>query len=138
MLKQVNVIARDFDTTIDAYRAVGLDILDAVEWPPGTGALHTKATPDDGALIEFDNLAMARLWAPEWADPAGTVLSLHLPSADDVDTRYADAVAAGWTSRQSPYLAFWGARYAIVADPDGNLFGFMGPIDRSQAYVPKP
>jgi uncharacterized glyoxalase superfamily protein PhnB len=138
MLRQVNIIAADFEATIAAYRALGLDIADAEEWPPGTGGLHTHAVEDDGAAIDFDNVAMARMWAPEWDDPAGIVLSFYVPSAEEVDRRYADAVAAGWTSRQSPYDAFFGARYAIVEDADGNVFGFMGPRDRSQGYVPQP
>ena len=33
------------------------------------------------------------------------------------------------TSQQEPYDAFWGARYAIVEDPDGNAVGLMSPID---------
>jgi hypothetical protein len=32
--------------------------------------------------------------------------------------------------------AFWGARYAIVADPDGNDVGLMSPIDESRRTWP--
>ena len=42
-------------------------------------------------------------------------------------------IAAGHTALQPPYDAFWGARYAIVEDPDGNAVGLMGPIDRARA-----
>jgi uncharacterized glyoxalase superfamily protein PhnB len=31
--------------------------------------------------------------------------------------------------QQPPYDAFWGARYAVVSDPDGNAVGIMSPID---------
>ena len=36
----------------------------------------------------------------------------------------------------APIDAFWGARYAIVDDPDGNHVGIMGPQDRSHEDVP--
>ena len=28
--------------------------------------------------------------------------------------------AAGYTTRRAPWDAFWGQRYAVVVDPDGN------------------
>ena len=31
--------------------------------------------------------------------------------------------------QQEPYDAFWGARYAVVSDPDGNGVGIMSPVD---------
>ena len=34
--------------------------------------------------------------------------------------------------QQEPYDAFWGARYAVVSDPDGNGVGIMSPIDPAQ------
>ena len=37
---------------------------------------------------------------------------------------------------QPPFDAFWGARYAIVADPDGNDVGLMSPIDESRRTWP--
>ena len=50
-------------------------------------------------------------------------------SRDAVDEIYEDLTAAGYTGEQRPYDAFWGARYAIVNDPDGNSVGIMSPID---------
>jgi hypothetical protein len=34
------------------------------------------------------------------------------------------------------YDAFWGARYAIVADPDGSDVGLMSPIDEQRQTWP--
>jgi hypothetical protein len=44
--------------------------------------------------------------------------------------------AAGYRAQQAPYDAFWGARYAIVEDPDGNAIGLMGPADADSRYWP--
>ena len=40
--------------------------------------------------------------------------------------------AAGAAVQQEPYDAFWGARYAVVSDPDGNGVGIMSPVDPAQ------
>ena len=36
--------------------------------------------------------------------------------------------SAGYRGLQSPYDAFWGARYAMVEDPDGVAVGLMSPV----------
>jgi uncharacterized glyoxalase superfamily protein PhnB len=42
----------------------------------------------------------------------------------------------GAAVQQRPYDAFWGARYAIVSDPDGNAVGIMSPVDPSRRSEP--
>jgi uncharacterized glyoxalase superfamily protein PhnB len=37
--------------------------------------------------------------------------------------------SAGYSALAAPYDAFWGARYAIVEDPNGIAVGLMSPID---------
>ena len=64
------------------------------------------------------------------------VLGFRLPSSEAVNQRYAELTAAGYIGRQPPFDAFWGARYAIVADPDGNDVGLMGPIDDASRHMP--
>ncbi|HZA78108.1 MAG TPA: VOC family protein, partial [Acidimicrobiales bacterium] len=58
-------------------------------------------------------------------------------SREAVDELYAKVAAAGYASRQPPYDAFWGARYAVVADPEGNDVGLMSPIDPERRYTPE-
>jgi hypothetical protein len=45
-------------------------------------------------------------------------------------------MAAGYVGQQPPYDAFWGARYAIVEDPDGNPGGRMSPLDPARRSAP--
>jgi len=45
---------------------------------------------------------------------------------------------AGSASQQAPEDAFWGARYAIVEDPDGNAIGIMSPIEPARRRAPPP
>jgi hypothetical protein len=46
--------------------------------------------------------------------------------------------AAGHRSHKAPEDAFWGARYAIVEDPDGTSVGIMSAIDESKRRPPPP
>ena len=43
---------------------------------------------------------------------------------------------AGYDTVQCPYDTFWGARYAILADPDGLHVGIMSPSDEARKYWP--
>jgi hypothetical protein len=87
-----------------------------------------------GFSLELDTAESARLWHAGWlADPAsvGVVIGFSFPTWEAVDERYAELTSADYTGRQPPFDAFWGARYAIVADPDGNDVGLMSPLDES-------
>jgi uncharacterized glyoxalase superfamily protein PhnB len=44
--------------------------------------------------------------------------------------------SAGYRGLQLPFDAFWGARYAIVEDPDGIAIGLMSPIDPTRRTAP--
>src|SRR5438132_1225761 len=67
---------------------------------------------------------------------SGVVMGLKVSSREAVDRLYDDVTGAGYGSQQAPYDAFWGARYAIVEDPDGNAVGLMSPIDSERRSAP--
>jgi uncharacterized glyoxalase superfamily protein PhnB len=96
----------------------------------------------NGFRLEFDNDAMTRIWHAGWRDQPGpgaaTVVGVALPSRDAVDERFAELTGDGFAGRQRPYDAFWGARYAIVHDPDGRDVGLMSPIDPDLRSIPDP
>jgi uncharacterized glyoxalase superfamily protein PhnB len=46
----------------------------------------------------------------------------------DVDATYAGFVEAGSVGHLAPWDAFWGQRYAIVLDPDGNHIELFAPL----------
>jgi catechol 2,3-dioxygenase-like lactoylglutathione lyase family enzyme len=138
---QVNLVASNWEATLTFYRRLGVAVPDeAPEWPAGTGARHVDVSMPGGMRLEFDNGAMANVWheglrsGPN--DEPGTVLGFSLPSRDEVDARYALLTGVGYVGRQRPYDAFWGARYAIVEDPDGRDVGLMSPIDPERRYTP--
>lgn len=122
------------DATIAFYRRVGL----AIDAPPG--ANHVAVPLPHGLLLQFDTTDFVRQWDSGWHGPTGgsAVLGFSMASREAVDRAYADLTGAGYRGHQSPYDAFWGARYAIVEDPDGNPVGFMSPVDEEHKTWPPP
>ena len=97
----------------------------------------TRQIRFDGVEIDLDNEHLARAVQLLVADRRAAALSSSASvstTRDDVDARYADLTGAGYTGIQSPFDAFWGARYAIVADPDGTHVGLMSPT-RGRPHV---
>jgi uncharacterized glyoxalase superfamily protein PhnB len=90
--------------------------------------------------LELDSLKSANIWHAGWrenGEHCRAVMGFALPSREAVDERYAELTAAGYTGRQPPYDAFWGARYAIVEDPNGIDVGLMSPIDPQRKFMPQ-
>ena len=46
----------------------------------------------------------------------------------EVDAVYADLTGAGYDGHLQPWDAFWGQRYAVVHDPDGNGVDLFAPL----------
>jgi uncharacterized glyoxalase superfamily protein PhnB len=55
-------------------------------------------------------------------------LAFKCDSPAEVDAAYARITAAGYTGRKAPWDAFWGQRYAVVEDPDGNGVDLFAPM----------
>ena len=141
VLNQLNLVARDFDATLAFYRRLGLDVPDGHR-SPDDEIRHAEITLANGFTLEFDNLPLAQTYNAAWRRNGGSsraLIGFSLPTRDAVDARYAELVAAGYEGRQAPYDTFWGARYAVVADPDGNDVGLMSPLDDTRrSWPPKP
>lgn len=134
-LHMLNLVVADMAASLDFYRRLG------VAMPEGqdAAAAHVQLRMPGGFSLELDTAQSARLWHAGWrADPAGVsvVVGFSLPTREAVDARYAELTSAGYAGRQPPFDAFWGARWAIVADPDGNDIGLMSPIDESRRTWP--
>lgn len=132
---QVNLVVTDLDRSLDFYRLAGLKVEAGREWPPGSDCRHAEV--GDQTTLEWDNENFLRVWAPDAdASKTRTVIGLSLDAASDVDQTFDRLTAAGYNAVQHPYDAFWGARYAIVEDPDGNAVGLMGPKAVDRRFVP--
>ena len=129
---QLNIVVADMAASLAFYERLGLR-------PNGTpDGAHAEASLPGGLSIEWDSAEFASVWDSGARGPAAgsSVLGFSLPARQAVEYLYADLTAAGYHGRQRPYDAFWGSRYAIVDDPDGNGVGLMSPIDADQRHWP--
>jgi uncharacterized glyoxalase superfamily protein PhnB len=114
-LNAIGIVASDLARSLAFYRLLGLDFPDA----PGEG--HVEATLPSGLRLMLDSEETVRSFRPEWERARGNAAALAFECAGpaEVDELYARAVAAGFQGEQEPWDAFWGQRYAQLADPDG-------------------
>jgi catechol 2,3-dioxygenase-like lactoylglutathione lyase family enzyme len=131
VLDQVNVVVRDMPAAVDFYRRLGLDIPDRGRWD----ATHRSAETSGSIDFDLDSAEFAAKWNAGSKGPA-VALGFKVSSRDEVDRLYTELTGAGYEAQQAPYDAFWGARYAVVEDPDGNTVGIMSPIDAERRSAP--
>jgi predicted lactoylglutathione lyase len=132
LLDQINLVVEDMDAACSFYRRLGLSIDVA---PDGR---HASAELPNGLRVEFDTTDFAREWDSGWQGTTGggPVLGFSLATREEVDSVYGELVGAGHRPHQPPYDAFFGARYAIVDDPDGHPVGLMSPISPERKFWP--
>jgi uncharacterized glyoxalase superfamily protein PhnB len=139
-LDQIDLVASDMDATVAFYRAVGVDIPEAALWRTPTGVHHVDFKMPGGLTIHFDSPQLAVAYNQGWKKPTGTgtriVLTFHVSARGDVDRIWTKLTGLGHRSSQPPFDAFWGARYAIVEDPDGTHVGLMSPSDPELRRAP--
>jgi uncharacterized glyoxalase superfamily protein PhnB len=133
---QFNLVVSDMEATISFYQRLGFTIPDT---EPEWRRHHRSAKIPGGADLDFDSVEFARSWNRGWRGKPGGgmgVLGFRLPSRDAVDRLYEELTNAGYESQQPPYDTFWGARFAVVSDPDGNGVGLMSPVDPDRRTRP--
>ena len=139
VLTQLNLVTRDTDASVAFYRALGLEIPDAAV--AAAGGHHVEVPMAGGIALDLDSPTLASAYNAGFDAAAGrghAVIGFSVESRSEVDEIYARLVAAGHRGMQEPHDAFWGARYAIVEDPDGNHVGLMSPVDDARRGAPPP
>jgi predicted lactoylglutathione lyase len=135
----LNLVAQDMEATLTFYRRLGFAV---PETEPEWSAHHRTLSLPGGFDIDIDSTAFTRVWnggAVDGGPGSATLICFRLETREAVDRLYADVTAAGYQGQQPPYDAFWGARFAIVADPDGRPVGLMSVVDparRSPPFLP--
>src|SRR4051812_43685471 len=115
---QIGLVVADLAASLAFYRQLGLDIPASADAEP-----HVSLDLPGGLRLAWDPISTIHSFDPDWAAPVGSsrvALAFECDSAADVDRVYADLISAGHPGRREPWDAFWGQRYAIVHDPDGN------------------
>lgn len=121
----LGIVVRNMETSLDFYRLLGLNIP-----PEANDEQHVEFTTPGGFRIAWDTVELMQTLHEGWTEPAGhrMVLAFKCDHPSDVDALYEKVVAAGHQSHKPPWDAFWGQRYAIVKDPDGNLIDLFAEI----------
>ncbi len=133
-LDQVNLVVQDVPASRAFYSRLGLDFGD--ESDPVWDAHHVSANQGDATPldVDLDSVSFAAKWNEGASGRSGTVLGFKVDTREAVDALVASLAAEGVPIQQDPYDAFWGARYAVVSDPDGNPVGIMSPVDPARRY----
>ena len=111
------LIVADMPRALAFYRALGLDIPASADSEP-----HVDVEIADGIRFSFDDEAMVRGFMPSYQPSHGTwgSLAFECSSPAEVDATFEAVTAAGYHGEMKPWDAFWGQRYAVLKDPDGN------------------
>jgi uncharacterized glyoxalase superfamily protein PhnB len=125
-LDLIGLVVADMASSLAFYRRLGVEVPAEADVQP-----HAEATLPGGLRLAWDTVATVRSFDPDWAPAAGTRISLAFDcgSPAGVDALYAELTEAGHPGHLKPWDAFWGQRYAVVHDPDGNavdLFATAG------------
>jgi catechol 2,3-dioxygenase-like lactoylglutathione lyase family enzyme/mannose-6-phosphate isomerase-like protein (cupin superfamily) len=132
MPDQFNLVVSDMEATVAFYRQLGLTIPDT---EPAFQFHHRSPKLDGGMDLDFDSVEFAQHWDGGWRGGMG-VLGFKVDSRERVDEIYTNLTRAGYHAQQQPYDTFWGARYTVIEDPDGNAVGIMSPIDPDRRSHP--
>ena len=132
-LNNVYLFVRDMPATLAFYGRLGLTF-DA----PG-GMFVRAEMPKGSAGLEFGTAELTRSYDPRFEEPVGVAtgtLNFSVPSRQAVDDLYAELTRDGDHAYLAPIDAFWGSRFAILLDPDGNQVGLHSPRDPAMARRP--
>ncbi len=121
----IGIVVSDMTASLRFYRLLGLDIPADAESEP-----HVEVTTPNGYRIAWDTEELIRSIYPEWVTPVGqrVTLAFKCDRPADVDALYERIVQAGYRGYAAPWDAFWGQRYAVVADPDGTLIDLFASL----------
>lgn len=120
-LDMVGIVVKDMKKSLDFYRLLGFTI------PESANEEQHVEVEQSGFRLAFDTQEIAKLVYGSWEEPTGhrVELAFSCESDDSVNKLYEKIINNGYDGYREPWDAFWGQRYAIVKDPDGNLISLF-------------
>jgi uncharacterized glyoxalase superfamily protein PhnB len=123
----IGLVVEDIEASRAFYGRLGLEIAEDTE-----GHGHVEATLPGGLRFMLDTVETIRSFDPDWSPPSGghrISIAFRCESPAEVDRVHRELVEAGAASHKEPWDAFWGMRYAQVADPDGNIVDLFADLE---------
>ena len=108
------------------YRRLGFAFADGAE-----NEGHVETALPGGLRLVLDTTEIIHSFNPDWTSPSGghrVALAFACGSPIEVDELYHELTVAGYGGHLAPWDAFWGQRYAVVLDPDGNHVELFAPL----------
>ena len=121
-LDVVGIAVRDMAASLGFYRLLGLPV------PEGAESEAHVEVDLGGFRLAWDTVELLREVYGGWGEPSGhrVELAFRCESRGGVDEAYRRMTGHGYEGRREPWDAYWGQRYAVVEDPDGNLISLYG------------
>lgn len=119
------IIVRDMSKALRFYRLLGLDIPAAAD-----AESHVEFQTLGGYRLAWDTVELMESIHGHWQEPVGFRMGLAFlcENAAEVDAIYQQVTAVGYQGYKAPWDAFWGQRYAVVVDADGNLIDLFASL----------
>ena len=128
-LDLIGIVVDDMARSLTFYRQLGVDLPSDADSQP-----HVEVALPGGIRLAWDTLETVRSFDPDYHPPSGGSrigLAFLMDSPADVDAAYEKLTAAGYHGHKAPWDAFWGQRYALIHDPDGNHVDLFAPLPQA-------
>ncbi|GAA0843971.1 VOC family protein [Streptosporangium amethystogenes subsp. fukuiense] len=123
-LDVIGMVVEDMGRSLAFYRLLGLEVP-----PEADGQPHVEAVMPGGLRLAWDTVETIQSFYPDWRPGNGQGMSLafRFDTPAEVDEAYEQLILLGYEGDKEPWDAFWGQRYAVIHDPDGNGVDLFAP-----------
>jgi len=124
-MNAIGIVSADVERSLSFYGLLGLAV---PEYDPKED--HFQCELGGGVSLMWDTVALIQQITPGYVHGSGSSIGLafQCETPAQVDEVYSRIIAAGFKSEKAPWDAFWGQRYAVVQDPDGNATSLYAPM----------
>lgn len=116
-MNAVGIVTADMAKSLEFY---GLLDLEVPAYDPEHD--HMECELPNGLRLMWDTVELIKSFMPDYVhgDGGSVGLAFQCSSPAEVDAVYERVISRGFKGSNPPWDAFWGMRYAVLTDPDGN------------------
>jgi catechol 2,3-dioxygenase-like lactoylglutathione lyase family enzyme len=121
----IGVTSSDLEASAKFYSLLGFKF---PQFAADAGHVEAVTPPGQVRLMIDDAALMKSIMGADPKPPTHSSFAILCESAGHVDETCARIRAAGFGVVKEPWDAFWGQRYAVVADPEGYMCDLFAPL----------